>query len=195
MLIRISILSCLLLAGCTNAPGALDLVLTPVQEAFALGEPILLEAQLVANKGWVCVDRGNFIAIEMTGPDWDQPASSRDWPLGRDQFVGPVMYPVSSLGCVLDVGDSQDRYVIVKPGQPLERSIRLTPNRGRLMVQDVKVPAHPYRDWIRLPRPLRAGSYQVRARLITETNYYFLHPLFWKPYDQPVVGETEIQIE
>ena len=195
MVTRISILSCLLLAGCTNAPNALDLELVPVQEAFALNDPILLKATLVAKKGWVCLDRGNFIAVEVTGPDWDQPAASRDWPVDQDQFVGPVMYPVSSLGCVLDVADSQDRYVIVKPGQPLERSIRLTPHRGGLTVQDLVAPSPPYRDWIPLPSPLRSGSYRVRARLITETSYYFVHPLFWKPYDQPIVGETEIVIE
>jgi hypothetical protein len=195
MMIRIAILFCLLVAGCTDAPNALDLQLAPAQEAFALNEPILLKAKLVAKKGSVCLDRGNFIAVQVTHATWAEPASSRDWPIAREQFVGPVMYPITSLGDVLDVADSQDRYVIVEPGKPLERSIRLTPYRGGLTVQDLEAPTYPYRDWIRLPSPLASGRYRVVARLITETSFYFVHPMFWHPYNKPVVGETEIVIE
>jgi hypothetical protein len=192
MLIRISILSCLLLVGCTSAPNALHMELAPVQEAFEPNEPILLKARLVANKDPVSMDRGNFIAIEVTHPDWAEPAKSRDWPVGRKQYVGPVLYPISSTGMILDVADSQSRYVIVEPGRPLERTLRLQAYRGGLTVEDVE--ARSYRDWIPLPGPLREGHYHVRARLVTETNFYFVHPLFWKPYDQPVVGETDFVI-
>ncbi len=195
MVIRISILSCLFLIGCTNAPNSLSMELSPAQEAFAPEEPILLKAKLVAKKGSVCIDRGNFIAIEVQHPDWAKPATSRDWPVGREQSVGPAMYPVSSTGFILDVLDTQNRYVIVEPRRPLERTLRLTPYRGGLTIQDIEAPTYPYRDWIRLPNPLRSGRYRIRARLVTETSFYFVHPLFWKPYDHPTIGETEIVIK
>jgi hypothetical protein len=192
---RLLILSCLFLVGCTSAPNAMELQLSPAQEAFATNEPILLKAKLVAKKGSVCLDRGNFIAIELQHPGWAKPATSRDWPIPRQHFVGPAMYPVTSTGDMLDVLDSQNRYITVDPGKPLERSIRLTPYRGGLTVQDVEAPSYPYRDWIGLPTPLRPGRYTVRARVITETSFYFVHPLAWKPYDKPILGETEITIK
>jgi hypothetical protein len=173
----------------------LDLQLAPTQEAFATGEPILLKARIVAKKGSVCMDRGNFIAIEVQHPDWPNPAKSRDWPIARQHSVGPAMYPVTSTGDILDVLDSQNRYITVDPGKPLDRTIRLTPYRGGLTVQDIEAPTYPYRDWIGLPSPLRPGRYSIRARLITETTFYFVHPLFWQPYSQPVIGETEVVIE
>jgi len=154
----------------------------------------VLKAKLVAKTGSVCLDRGNFIAIELQHPDWAKPAASRDWPMGREQYVGPAMYPVSSTGMLLDVLDSQSRYVTVDPRRPIERLLRLTAYRGGLAVQDFESPFHPYKDWIPLPNPLGPGRYHVRARLVTETSYYFAHPLFWKPYDKPVIGETEIVI-
>lgn len=192
-MIRVSILTCLLLVGCTNSPNAMELKLAPAQETFGLNEPIRLDAKLAATKGSVCIDKGNFIAVEVQHPDWARPARSRDWPKLPRQYVGPVLYPFSTAGCFLDVADLQHRYEIVEPRRPVERSIRLEPQNGGLAVQDLG--AESYRDWINLPSPLTPGRYRVRARLVTETIFYFVHPMLWKPYDHPVVGETEIVIK
>jgi len=113
--------------------------------------------------------------------------------MGREQYVGSAMYPVSSTGMILDVLDSQDRYVIVEPGKPIERTLSLQPIAVGSPSR-ISSPVSPLQGLDSLAEPSGSGELPYPRSLVTETSYYFVHPLFWKPYDKPVLGETDIVI-
>jgi len=102
------------------------------------------------------------------------------------------LLPIFYSAAYLDVGNLGGRFTVVPKG--LEKPFRLSLEHGQYHL-NVHSSEREYNFSMgRSERPLAPGQYVVRVSLWNESTDPFPPPLFWKPYDQPVVGETEIVI-
>lgn len=183
---------CLLLAGCTNAPDALNLRASPGQAAFQQGEAPYLRLDLSASREPVCLSKMRFFEVELRQIEGPITLKSEEPFLCGTPFVAsvpflPVLYPAA----LLDVADLSGRFVILRRGQSHHESLFLYHSAEQLQAYAV----NDSEGWTprSAPTPLPAGRYRVRVRLVNR-HAGLPSPLFWKPYDQPVVGETVLTI-
>jgi hypothetical protein len=183
---------CLLLAGCSNAPDALNLRLIPHQAAFQQGEAPHLDLDLSAARDPVCLSGLRFFEVELRQIDGhvtlkSEPPALCGTPLVASIPLLPVLYPAA----LLDLADVSGRFVILRQGQNHHENLLLYYSGERLHAYAVDDPE----SWApsRTPTPLPAGRYQVRVRLINRHGGLPC-PLFWKPYDQPVAAEAALTI-
>jgi hypothetical protein len=180
-------------AGCTNAPGAAKMRLAPEKQVFFTDESVGLEGMIIAGDAPVCLVRGYHYRVEVRPESSSVPvkgSNGHPWICGTGLMVMLPILPIYLGVAYLDVADTWGRFVVVPKGH--ETAFRLW--------------IHPVDDWLCVrtdgackkddkPRPSFApGRYAVSVSLWNQNDDPFPPPLFWKPYDKPVVGETEIVI-
>jgi hypothetical protein len=183
----------LLLTGCTNAPDALRLQVSPHEASFRQGEAVCLDVKLSAVRDAVCLSRSHFFVVELRQIDGRAAFKSPE----QRFYCGtammgilpllPLLYPAA----LLDVGDLMGRFVVLRQGCDHEQHLLL-------ILRDDQLATFVVGDLSRWDagttmRQLPAGGYHVRLRLVNE-HAGLPCPLFWKPYDGPVTAETEITI-
>ncbi len=180
-------------AGCTNAPGAIELRIKPEKSVFHVGEPLRLNATVTARDGPVCLGRRINFLIELRKDDSAEVQFAGDRPF---LFCGTGLMPPIPVALLLiaaakvDVADCGGRFVVILKGGERAYSVYLA------STEKEKLTLYTYRSGKAPPAgavcSLPPGHYRLRADLL---NLAALPPLFWTIYEQPISGKTEFDIE
>jgi hypothetical protein len=183
-------------AGCTNAPGALDFRVSPEKETFLADEPVRLRAVLSATGGSVCYGRGSpwVVIVRPVGASTPMRTPER-WICGTGvmPFIIPLQLCVVPV-VALDVGDGLGRFVLIPRGKQRTHQLNLIPydvsdtHVWVVVAEDREPTREPWQAAALLP----AGRYVVRVELLNQ--YSWPAPLFWTPYEHPIVATTEFTI-
>jgi hypothetical protein len=196
-------LATLACVGCTNAPGALELRVVPEKDVFQAGEPIRLRATLTATGGNVCYGRDSPWAVILEPADAARPIRSDGgnpaFESRRMVFCGGAIGVLAPLfvvivpACALDVGDGLGRFEVLVRGQQREYDLALVPYEDS-DGQWLEVGRDREADMTGRPPSvlLPGGRYRVRAEL--QNQHSFVAPLFWTPYEHPIVATSEFTI-
>ena len=188
---------CLLVAGCTNMPGALQIHLAADKSQFMPHEPIQLQVTLSAVDAPICLGNSYYFHVDMWPVDREcEAAQSKDpWVCGT-AFVSmlPVLIPIYPLGLaisVLDVADTLDRFEVIEKKEKKISNLSIIPLAGNSLAvlhgKDDTIPWQTDQKW-------EMGEYKIRARLVDGGMRLFPAPLFWKPYNHPVEAEVRIKV-
>jgi hypothetical protein len=190
-LVALAMLAC---GGCTNAPGALELRVMPEKDTFRAAEAIRLSATLTATGGNICYGRASWwtVTLERDGGD----GAFRSRPLffcGTGLMALAPLFVVIVPVCALDIGDGLGRFEALPRGEQRKHQLTLVPYEdpgGRwLEVGRDREPDMAGRPpMVSLP----GGRYRVRVEFQNE--YSFVAPLFWAPYEHPLVATSEFAI-
>ncbi len=190
--IRSSCVLTLLLAGCTNAPGALSTHLRSEKQSFTPGEPILLHATLSTHSRPVCL-AGEWTAFagELTCDERPDRAKSTR----KQVFCGTalaVLLPIAPLivpVLLFDVGDALGRFIVIPPaGSKTYHLVMIPTAQGIILTTAENAGNLAYPPDKEL---LPSGRYHLKVRFLHRGS---LPPLFWKPYGHPICAETEFVI-
>jgi len=191
--VALALLAC---AGCTNAPGALELRVVPEKDTFRAREPIRLSATLTAVGGNVCYGRDSQWAVTLEPAGAGPPIrNQRDWVCGTGlmPFIIPL-YVCAVPVQALDVGDGLGRFDVLPRGNQQTWRLVLIPedvSGGRMWLEAAKDREPTLQEW-QVAAPLPAGGYLVRVQFLSE--YDWPPPLFWAPYEHPLVATREIAV-
>ncbi len=187
----LAVLACV---GCANAPGALELRVVPEKDTFRAGEPIRLSATLMATGGNVCYGRASrwLATLERDG-------SNPTFRSRRMVFCGGAIGVLAPLfvvivpACALDVGDGLGRFEVLVRGQQREYDLALVPYEDS-GGQWLEVGRDREADMTGRPPSvlLPGGRYRVRVEL--QNQHSFVAPLFWTPYEHPLVATSEFTV-
>jgi len=187
----------LLMAGCTNQPGALQLSVQPAKPEFLEDEPIQLNTTLVATGANICLAKDRRFAVELHSLDRrDEPpmmCPERFGLCGTGYMALWPLHPFFFAGSLLDVGDTAGRFDVLPRHGRLEEHITVIVCKlgepYRLAVfQKTGAPARAECElW-------RAGEYVAKVRLVNEHVDFNPPPFFWHPYPHAVEAETRIRV-
>jgi hypothetical protein len=183
----------LMCSGCTNAPGAARMRLAPEKQVFYRDEAISLEGAIIAGDAPVCLVREYHYKVEIqpeSGGARIQGSDGHPWIDGTGLMAMLPILPIYLGVAYLDAADAWGRFVVIPKGRGITFHLSI----------------HPANDWLwvstdrackkdeKVRQPFAPGRYAVRVSLWNQNDDPFPPPLFWKPYDQPVVGETQVVI-
>ena len=183
--------TCLAVAGCTNKPGSLQLELTTENQEIRPTDPIRIHATLSAPKAPVCLAEYYSFQVEMSRKDGHEVVTSRGlWVCGTGFVSSVFLYPVFYSMSILDVGNMMGRFDVIKKGSERTHSLEVIPGESILhvMMDSTERPTG------KLDPSWTPGQYVVRIRLQGTEPVFYPAPLFWKPYNQPVEAEIEIEV-
>ena len=186
---------CVLLAGCTNAPNALELRVSPDKKEFPHGDPVLLNATLTATGGSVCLANSYAFAVELDPADGSASLQGSDQRFGCGTALMGILpiYPIILPVALLDLGDASGRFTVISHGQQKTRRLALGRFGSGLEVCSAR--EFHRRKEAGTVKTLPPGEYGVRVRLINEHVGGFPPPFFWKPYEHPVTADTRLVIK
>ena len=180
---------CLVLVGCTQTPGALQLKLVCDKTIFSAHESITFDAVLVATEGSVCLARLYSFEVELRSESGESKVmigDNRPYLCGTHALMTMPLIPIM----LLDVGDARNQFEVLREGNFLKQTVsinRAPSTRGELVVStDSMTNDYTGVSWA-------PGEYSLRVRLLNDI-YYRPAPVFWKPYNQPVEGEIRIEV-
>jgi hypothetical protein len=188
----------LVLIGCTNEPGVLELKLVPEHLELAPNEPIRITAKLTARHRPVCISRGHVFQIEMTplGETEQRCYRNFNFACGTPFAESLPFYPFFLAMGLFDVADISRRYELVTPRQPLTHDLLGTLHGDVLRIAlDTKKAAPSQVD----VSPWPVGRYRLHIQLINRGDWRraissYPAPLFWRPYDCPVAAEVTVEV-
>ena len=178
--------------GCTTAPDALAMRVTPTQKVFACDEDVRLEVTLTAHGGPVCYGRESYFAVEFQPDTGDGNIKSTCGFICGTPLMGVLpLYIVLTPAFMLDMADLGARFTVIPDGQHITYRLAMTKCGDGLELRNMDEPSS---RWQYVEREsLPPGCYRVRVELKEEHDWF--PPLFWAPYDKSVVAETEFRIE
>jgi hypothetical protein len=185
----------LLLTGCTNAPDALRLDVSPRAPAYQQAKPVCLDVKLSAVRDPVCLSRSHFFVVELQQVDGKATFKSpeQQFRCGTAFIMALPLLPIVVPIALLDVGDGYGRFIVLQRRRDHNQHLVLTLREDRLdafAVDDLS-------RWepAMTTEPFPAGRYLARLRLVNEVQDWFVPcPLFWKPYEGAVTAETTVVI-
>ncbi|MHC4445196.1 MAG: hypothetical protein ACYTF1_14200 [Planctomycetota bacterium] len=197
-----------LIMGCTNAPGAVRMKLTPQKASFAPAEPILIDVTLTVVDSPVCLNKSCFIAtkLECMGTEFTKESYGYNGKIiycGTGNVEMLLLAPILLPAALLDVGDCLGRFEVIAKGNKKTLRLIITSGEKGLTVvnRDKNVKNRSSSKSIKVNKPLLPDRYRLQAKLIPYSGTsshplrIFPPPLFWKPYDHPVEAQTEIIIK
>lgn len=187
----------ILVCGCVNTPGALQLKVSVEQKEISPNDSIRLSACLIAEEGPISLAKTYHFAAEVSR------LNSNAKPMDTDEFVArcgtgileclllsPILFP-----CMLgDIGDTMGRYIVLNEDEQKEHNLEIFINQRKgknyCSFYRSSTTNHPAHTW-------PPGEYRIKVRLQNEFDggtAILPAPLFWQPYNQPVEAEVTIKV-